>query len=303
MTLIGCIEAGGTKFVAGVIDADRRVLAETRLPTTTPAETIRATIDWLRGTAATPLAAIGIASFGPAGINPWREDWGRITTTPKAGWRDTDLAGPFAEAFAVPVGFDTDVNGAALAESRWGAAAGERTAAYVTLGTGIGGGAVVEGRVLHGRSHPEMGHIPVRRDPADAGFAGICPYHGDCLEGMASGPAIVARWGMPLSDLPADHPGHALIAFYVAQLCVSLIAMLSPGRIVIGGGVSHAPDLLERVRQETARQAAGYFPGLDTVATIVPPGLGERSGLMGALALGLDAFVRDQAVAGSASTR
>ena len=290
MTVFGCMEAGGTKVVVGILNDTREVLAETRIATTTPDATIGGAIDWLRTNARThgPLAAIGLASFGPAGIDPRRADWGHITSTPKPGWRDTDMAGPFGRAFGVPVGFDTDVNGAALAEHRWGAGRGERVAVYVTLGTGIGGGAVVDGQVLRGRGHPEMGHIAVRRDPADAGFAGVCPFHGDCLEGLASGPAVQARWGVPLSDLPADHAGHGIIAGYVAQLCITLEAMLSPGRIIIGGGVAKTPGLLDRVRGAAGAMSAGYFPGFGPAA-IVPPGLGERSGLLGALALAMDA--------------
>ncbi|CAN5382647.1 ROK family protein [soil metagenome] len=293
MTTFGCVEAGGTKFVLGILNEGRDVLAETRIATTGPGETIGTAIDWLSENARDhgPLAAIGIASFGPAGIDPARADWGRITSTPKPGWRDADMAGPFRRAFGVPLGFDTDVNGAALAEHRWGAGQGERTTVYVTLGTGIGGGAVLDGQVLRGRGHPEMGHIPVRRDPADAGFAGICPFHRDCLEGLASGPAVLARWGVPLSDLPADHPGHGIIAGYVAQLCVTLEAMLSPERIVIGGGVAKTPGLLERIGAEAGTMAAGYFPGFDPAA-IVPPGLGERSGLLGALALAMGSVCR-----------
>jgi fructokinase len=295
MTLYGCVEAGGTKLIVGVLDEARAIVAETRIATTLPDETIGAAVEWLRGHG--PLAAIGIASFGPAGIDRAAPDWGRITSTPKPGWRDADVAGPFGRAFGVPVGFDTDVNGAALAEHRWGAGQGERVAVYVTIGTGIGGGAVVDGQVLRGRGHPEMGHIPVRRDPADGDFAGSCPFHGDCLEGLASGPAILARWGVPLSDLPEDHPGHALIAGYIAQLCVALEAMLSPGRILIGGGVAKTPGLLALVRAEAQQRAAGYFPGFDPAA-IVAPGLGERSGLMGALALAEDALRRGLPSAG-----
>jgi fructokinase len=185
------------------------------------------------------------------------------------------------------VGFDTDVAAAAIAESRWGAAQGERVAVYVTVGTGIGGGAVLEGRALHGRSHAEMGHIAVRRDPADAGFAGTCPFHGDCLEGLASGPAIMARWGASLSELPADHPGHGIIAGYLAQLCLALEAMLSPGRIVIGGGVAQTPGLLKAIGERAEALAGGYFAGFDA-GRIVTPGLGEHSGLLGALALAMD---------------
>ncbi|HEX7821780.1 MAG TPA: ROK family protein [Sphingobium sp.] len=284
--LYGCVEAGGTKFVLGIVTGSGAVLASRTIPTTLPDETIGTAIDWIGGAARDHgmLSAIGIATFGPAGIDRTRADWGRITSTPKPGWRDSDMAGPFARAFGLPVGFDTDVTGAAVAEYLWGAAQGQRVAVYLTLGTGIGGGAVIDGRPLHGRTHPEMGHIPVRRDPADAGFAGICPFHGDCLEGLASGPAIHARWGVSLSDLQPDHPGHAIIAGYVAQLCIALEAMMAPGRIIIGGGVVRTPGLLPRIRVAAEAAGGNYFPGFDPNA-IVPPGLGERSGLLGAMAL------------------
>ncbi|MCE7795704.1 ROK family protein [Sphingobium sufflavum] len=284
--LYGCVEAGGTKMVLGIASGAGAVLDSLTIPTTLPDETIGAAVAWL-DRAARPygaLSAIGIASFGPAGIDRGGADWGRITATPKPGWRDCDMAGPFARALNLPIGFDTDVNAAALAEHRWGAAQGERVAAYVTLGTGIGGGVVIDGRPLHGRTHPEMGHVRVRRDPADGDFGGICPFHGDCLEGLASGPAILARWGVSLSDLPADHPGPAIIAGYVAQLCIALEAMMAPGRIVIGGGVAKTPGLLARIRAAAEGLAGGYFPGFDG-ARIVAPGLGERSGLLGALVL------------------
>lgn len=288
--LYGCIEAGGTKFVLGVVSGSREVVMEDRLPTGSPAETLSAAVAWFRTATAAhgPLAAMGIASFGPAGVDRRRDDWGFITTTPKPGWSGTDIAGTIGRALGLTVGFDTDVTAAAIAEGRWGAARGERTAVYVTLGTGIGGGVVIDGRPLHGRSHPEMGHIPVRRDPADESFAGVCPFHADCLEGLANGPAIRARWGASLSELPDDHPGHAIIAGYVAQLCMSVEAMLSPDRIIIGGGVAKTPGLLPHVREKALALNAGYFPGFDPLR-IVGPGLDERSGLYGALALAMDA--------------
>ncbi|HEX7852694.1 MAG TPA: ROK family protein [Sphingobium sp.] len=291
MALYGCLEAGGTKFVVGLVTDAGEIVASVRIPTTLPDETLGAAIDWLQAAAGDhgPLSALGIATFGPAGIDRARRDWGFITSTPKPGWRQTDMAGPLGQAFGLPVGFDTDVNGAALAESRWGAGRGERMLAYLTLGTGIGGGIVVDGHSLHGRTHSEMGHIAVRRDSADGGFAGICPFHGDCLEGLASGPAIMARWGRALSDLPSDHPGHGIIAGYVAQLCIALEAMVSPDRIIIGGGVAQTPGLLDRVRQRADIRSAGYFPGFDA-ARIVAPGLGSHSGLLGALALAQDAL-------------
>jgi fructokinase len=289
MTVYGCIEAGGTKFVLGLVAPDARIVARTRIATTQPAETSAAAIAWLKHAAAEHgrLAAIGIASFGPAEVARAAPRWGFLTDTPKPGWSGADIAGPYARAFGVPVGFDTDVNAAAVAERRWGAAQGAGNAVYVTIGTGIGGGAVVNGAPVHGLGHPEMGHVRVARHAGDR-FEGVCPFHGDCLEGLASGPAIERRWGMSLSDLPRDHPGHGFIAYYIAQLCVMLIGIAAPGRIVIGGGVSHAPGLIDAVRREARRLGGGYFAG-DPMEVIVPPGLGEDSGLLGAFALARDA--------------
>lgn len=285
--LFACIEAGGTKFVLGIAHGRDRMLRTTRVPTTTPAETLAATLAFFDEAAREfgRIAAFGIASFGPVDLDRRSPDWGWITETPKPGWSGTELAGLFGRSFDCPVGFDTDVNGAVLAESLWGAAVGADIALYVTVGTGIGGGALVEGRPVHGQRHPEMGHLLPRRHPNDRNFAGICPFHGDCLEGLASGPAIMARWGASLSDLPADHPAHAIIAGYLAQLVVAQQALLSPRRVILGGGVMATPGLIDRVRVEAARIAGGYFGTHDYADLIVPPGLADQAGLLGALAL------------------
>jgi fructokinase len=280
MAYYGCIEAGGTKFVLGLLDEGRTVHARTRIDTRTPAETIPAAIDWFRGHGV-PLEAIGIASFGPVRLDPQAPDWGHILATTKPGWSGADMAGPFARAFGCPVAFDTDVNGAALAESLWGAAQGADVAVYITIGTGVGGGVIVNGVPVHGLGHPEMGHASPPRHPDDLDFPGHCPFHGACYEGLASGPSIAARWGGSLSDLPPDHPGHDIIAFYLAHLAVSLSAFLAPRVIVLGGGVTGAPGLLARVRAEYRRIAADYMEP----PAIVAPGLGDNAGLLGALAL------------------
>lgn len=288
--LYACIEAGGTKFVAGLVAEPADVRATARFPTTSPDATIAAVLGWFADAVARhgAVRAAGIASFGPLSLDRSAPDWGHITATPKPGWSNTDLAGPVAAALRVPVGFDTDVNGAALAEVRWGAGAGQRIAVYLTIGTGIGGGAVVGGTPLYGLGHPEMGHMRIARHIDDRDFAGVCPFHGDCLEGLASGPAINARWGASLSDLPADHPGHAIIAHYIAQLIVNLQGVMAPGRIMLGGGVMATPGLLDRVRIAATALGGGYFAG-DPAQVIVAPGLGERAGLLGALALAMDA--------------
>lgn len=285
--LYGCIEAGGTKFVLGVARDHETLLRTTRIPTTKPAETLGATLAFFNdaSTEFGSFAAIGIASFGPVSLDRNAPDWGHITATPKPGWSGTDLAGAIGRAFDCPVGFDTDVNGAILAESLWGAARGSDIAVYITVGTGIGGGALIAGCPIHGLRHPEMGHMLPRRHPEDLAFAGICPFHGDCLEGLASGAAIRARWGCSLSELASDHPAHAIIAYYLAQLAVALQALLSPQRIVVGGGVMATPGLIDHVRAEAVRLSGDYFGCRDIATLIVPKGLGDRSGLLGALAL------------------
>lgn len=286
----GCVETGGTKFVLGVLAGTDDTRASLRVATTGPAETLAAVIAFFADNApAEGYEAFGIASFGPVDLDPLSARWGHITETVKPGWRDTDIAGAFVRAFGRPVGFDTDVNGAALGEATWGAAVGASVATYITVGTGIGGGATVEGKPLHGARHPEMGHFAPQRHPRD-GFPGICPFHAGCVEGLASGPAIQARWGTSLSELPDDHEGHDLIAFYLAQLVVAQQAMLSPDRIVMGGGVMRTPGLIGRVREAAARAGNGYFnAGADYETLVVEPALGQRSGLLGALALAMAA--------------
>lgn len=278
--LLGAVEAGGTKFVIAVGDAAGTIHATYRLPTTTPAETLAAATAWFA--AQPPLAAIGVGSFGPVELDPASPNWGRITDTPKPGWSNCDIAGHFARSLGVPVGFDTDVNAAALGEYRHRAA--RQDLCYVTIGTGVGGGLVINGQPVHGAAHPEMGHVFPRRHPADAGFAGTCPFHGDCLEGLASGPAIIARWGTSLDRLPPDHPAHAIIAFYLAQLCHSLFAITAVETVVLGGGVMHTPGLLERVTAATAELGNGYLPGASR-HRIEPPAIDGASALVGALAL------------------
>lgn len=280
---IALVEAGGTKFIIGVADGSRRIVARTRIETTRPEETIPAAIEWLRRQGEN-FSAVGIASFGPLDLDPFSPTWGHITRTTKPHWSGADIAGPFGAALACPVAIDTDVNGAALGESMWGAGVGMRSLLYLTIGTGIGGGAVVGGQRIHGVSHPEMGHIRMPRHPADKDFPGHCPFHGECLEGLAAGPSIVARWGAPLSDLPSDHIGHEIIAWYLAQAATTFQAIFEPGCIVLGGGVMATPGLIERVRTDAMTAANGYFAG-SANEVIVRPMLGEDTGLLGALAI------------------
>jgi fructokinase len=278
----GLVEAGGTKFVLGVATDKDTIEATTRIETTTPEETIGAMLNWFR--AQGELAAIGVASFGPLELDKASPDWGHITNTPKPHWSGADIAGPLKREFGCPVTIDTDVNGAALAEYHWGAGQGQKALLYFTIGTGVGGGAIVDGQIVQGLSHPEMGHIYLPRHADDLDFAGHCPFHGACLEGLASGPAIQARWGASLSELTADHPAHEIIAFYIAQTVVTMQAIFAPGRIIFGGGVMGTPGLMDRVRRQAVTLGGGYFRG-DPEEIVVLPGLGDRAGLLGALAL------------------
>ena len=279
--LVGGVEAGGTKLVCAV-GRGRDVMAETRIATTSPAETLADAIAFFKDHA--PLAALGVASFGPIDLDPRSPAYGFITTTPKPGWAHTDVVGPLRRALGVPVAFDTDVNAAALAEQRWGAARDATSVVYVTVGTGIGGGAVVNGRPVHGLVHPEMGHARIPHDRAADPFAGACPHHGDCWEGLAAAPALAARWGRPSETLPDEHPAWELEARYLALGLVNVILTLSPERVVLGGGVLARAGLLARVRAQVAALIHGYVRAADIVA----PALGDRSGVLGALALAAD---------------
>ncbi len=235
-------------------------------------------------------AAIGIAAFGPLDPDPASPTYGHITTTPKEGWAHTDFVGALRRHFDGPIAFDTDVNGAALGEWRWGAARGLDTFIYLTVGTGIGGGGMARGRLLHGLIHPEMGHIRLARDPQRDPFAGICPFHGDCLEGLASGPALEKRWGQKAETLPPDHPAWDLEADYLAQALHNFICVLSPQRIILGGGVMQQRHLFPRIRARVLASLNGYVQSpalLERIDEyIVPPALGSRAGVLGAIALG-----------------
>lgn len=287
--LVAGIELGGTKGIA-LIARGRDVIATARVPTAQPDVTLDALAerieDWQRLHG--PVTALGIASFGPLGLDRSHADYGRITSTPKPGWNDVDLVGRFARRFAVPIGFDTDVAGAALAEHRWGAARGCDVAVYLTVGTGIGGGVIVDGRPVHGLIHPELGHLRVRRMPGDD-FTGACRFHGDCLEGLAAGPAIAARTGLAGPDIGDDHPVWDNVAAELAEAMAQLMLTLSPRRILIGGGVFHNRSfLLDRIHARTAERLGGYLAGVgcaELAAIITAPELGDMAGPLGAIAL------------------
>lgn len=295
MELFGGIEGGGTKFVCAVGTGPDNIVDEIRFPTTTPAETIDTALGFFRGAVAkgATLRAVGIASFGPVDPNPASPTFGYVTSTPKPGWANTDFAGPVRAALGVPVGFDTDVNGAALGEGTWGAAQGLDTFVYLTVGTGIGGGAMVEGRMLHGVMHTEMGHIRIPHDFDADPFPGNCPYHGDCFEGLATGPSIEARWGHRAETLPPDHPAWALEAHYLGLACANFVLTNCPQRIILGGGVMQQAHLFPMIRREVQASLNGYVRIPEILRAIdsyiVPPGLGNRAGVLGAIALAMRA--------------
>lgn len=288
--LFGGIEAGGTKFVCAVGSGPDNIRAETRFATTTPEETIGRAVEFFRQHAnEMSLAAAGIAAFGPVDPDPRSASFGYITTTPKEGWQNTDLGGAVARALNVPVGFDTDVNGAALGEWRWGAAQELDTFIYLTIGTGIGGGGLVNGSLMHGLVHPEMGHIRIPHDLEADPYPGRCPYHGDCLEGLASGPAIGERWQRPAHELPDDHPAWSLQARYLALAVVNYVLTLSPQRVILGGGVMERRSLFPLVRAQVLELLNGYVQAPTLLENIddfiVPPALGGKAGVLGAIAL------------------
>jgi len=285
--LYGGIEGGGTKFICAVGTGPDDIRAEGRFETTTPDETMTQVVNFFKQQE--KLSAIGFACFGPLDPNPDSPTFGHILPTPKPGWSNADVVAPLRDAFNIPVNFDTDVNGAALGEWRWGAAQGLHTFIYLTVGTGIGGGAFVEGKLLHGLVHPEMGHIFINHDRERDPFEGACPFHKGCFEGLASGFAVEQRWGQRGGTLPEDHPAWELEADYIAQALMSYSMTLSPQRIIIGGGIGSLPHLLPKVQQKTRAYINGYIQSQaikDQIeAYIVHPGLGGHSGVLGAIAL------------------
>ncbi len=291
MKLFGGVESGGTKFVCMVGRDPDNIVSEIRFPTTDPDETIQKTISFFAPYARSKeLAAVGVASFGPVDLNPGSQTFGYITTTPKAGWQQVDLCGRIQQALNVPLAFETDVNAAAWGEKYW---VPENQPwdpfLYITVGTGIGVGVIVNGAPLHGLIHAEAGHLAIPHDWQRDPFPGVCPYHGDCLEGLASGFSMGERWGQNAQTLPDAHPAWDLEAEYIALALVNLIYTYSPQRIVLGGGVSQHPGLLQAVRQKVQQFNNGYIQSpwlLDKIDDyILPPALGNRSGVLGAIAM------------------
>lgn len=293
--LLAGVELGGTKCVCLIGAGPDDIREQIAIPTGGDADATLNRIEYiLRNFRTThgPIAALGVASFGPVDLDRTSARYGSITSTAKPGWRNTDVVRRLAKLFPVPVGFDTDVNGAALAEGRWGAAKHLADFAYVTVGTGVGVGLVVDGRPAYGFSHSELGHIRVARKAGDL-WHGACAFHGDCVEGLASGMAIAARAGLPASQIPCDSPVWELVAHTLAQLLHTIVLATAPRRILIGGGVAEGrPELLECVRRQLLESLNGYLKldqltgGIDGYA--VPPGLGSLAGPLGALALAAD---------------
>lgn len=289
--LIATLESGGTKMVAALARGPGDILCRERIPTTTPDETIANLVGYFEKVSdelGRPEAFV-VGTFGPADLDPASETYGFITSTPKPHWSQTDLLGPLREALKVPVVFETDVAASLFGEATWGAARGLKSACYFTVGTGIGGALMIEGELVHGIGHPEMGHMRVIRHNDDL-FEGSCPFHGDCLEGLASGTAMNERWKVPAETLPADHPAWKIEAYYLAQACLNVLMIAPPDRIILGGGVMHQEHLFLLVREELAKLLNGYL-AYDQLkgkleSFVVPPTLGDNAGVLGCVALG-----------------
>ena len=287
----GAIDAGGKKFICGITDEKGDTLEKISFPTETPEKTIPLVIDFFKDKG---ISALGIGCFGPLDLNLASETYGYITSSPKTDWKNYNLLGTLHSALNIPIYLDTNINAAILGEATWGAGKGLKNSIYLTIGNGIGGGAIVEGKLIHGMLHPEMGHIFVSRHPRDK-FAGNCPFHGgNCLEGMASGPAIEKRWGKSLDSLNETHPAWDLEAFYIAHALVNYILVLSPEKIILGGDVIKHKHLLPIIRKAVVKLLNGYvqteqiFKKIDEY--IVTPDLGENSGFFGAAALCIKNF-------------
>ena len=293
MSYYGGIEGGGSKFVCMVASGPTDIRAETRFPTTNPAETLGRAVAFFKQQAQQlTLSAVGVASFGPLSLDSTMPTFGQITNTIKPGWANTAIVGMLEAELNIPVIIDTDVNAAAFAEYWWGAAQALDPILYVTVGTGIGGGVVCRGKALHGLMHPEIGHMLIPHDRKLDSFSGVCPFHQDCFEGLASGTAMRQRWGQPAEMLPDDHPAWKIEAYYIALALANLILSFSPRRIVVGGGVMHHADLFPLVRRNVRQFLNGYIQSPQIIESIdqyiVPPALGNHAGVLGAIALAID---------------
>lgn len=287
--VLGALEAGGTKMVCAIGNEQGEILERISIPTETPEATLPALAGFFREHQA---EALGIGCFGPIDLNRASATYGYITTTPKLAWQNCDIVGVFKRELGIPVGFDTDVNGSALGEATWGITQGLENSMYITIGTGIGAGIIVNGKLLHGMLHPEAGHILLKPREDDA-YAGKCPFHKTCFEGLAAGPAIEARWGKKGIELAERREVWELEAYYIGQALVNYIVTLSPQRIILGGGVMHQEQLMLLIREEVKRQLNGYIVTKeleDMERYIVLPSLNDNQGIMGALKLGLEEY-------------
>ncbi len=287
----GTLEAGGTKMVLSVGNEQNELLEQASMPTEAPEKTIPAMIDWFRDK---NIVSLGIGTFGPVDLNQASPSYGWITKTPKPGWSDKPLLPPMRDALGVPALIDTDVNAAALAEWQLGAAKGLNSCMYVTVGTGVGAGLVIEGKLVHGLVHPELGHMLLRQEPGDPAPDGFCPYHKGCLEGLAAGPAIEKRWGTKAQYLSPDHEAWKQEAAYLAQMCMNAVCAFSPEKIILGGGVMQQKHLFPLIRRKTLELLNGYIQAKAIMeridSYIVEPGLGTKSGATGALLLAQQAY-------------
>ena len=286
MAIMAAVEAGGTKFNCGLGDENGNIIDQVSIPTTTPEETMKKVIEYFKDK---KFDVMGVGSFGPIDPIKGSKTYGHITKTPKAYWSDYNLIGELKKHFDVPMEFDTDVNGAALAEAWWGAGKGFKNVMYITVGTGIGAGATVDGKMLQGLTHPEMGHISVKRHPEDT-FEGTCSFHGDCLEGMAAGPAIEKRWGTKGIELAEDNRVWEMEAYYLSQALVNYILILSPEKIIMGGGVMKQKQLFPLIHKNVKEMLNGYVDKKEILEDIenyiIYPGLGDYAGFIGSFALG-----------------
>ena len=286
--LYGALEAGGTKMVCAIGDENGKILEQVSIPTTTPDETMDRIADYFRGK---DIKAIGIACFGPIDLDKSSPTYGYITSTPKTVWKNYNIVGRVKEDLGIPVGFDTDVNGSLLGEVTYGCAKGLSDAIYLTIGTGIGGGVMANGKLLHGMLHPELGHIRIGKRAEDKGNS-VCPFHDDCLEGLASGPSIEKRWGKRAVELSDREEVWDLEAEYLATAIMSYCLTLSPKKIILGGGVMHQEQLFSLIREKFVKKIAGYIntKELDDIDSyIVPASLNDDQGIMGAIKLAIDA--------------
>jgi len=285
MKLYGALEAGGTKMVCAVGDENGRILERVSIPTGTPADTMPPMLDFFRDKG---ISALGIGCFGPVDLNRDSRTYGFITSTPKLAWQNYDIVGAFRQGLGVPVGFDTDVNAAALGEATWGCTRDVANSIYVTVGTGIGAGVIVNGKPLHGMMHPEGGHILISRHPDDPLSEGCCPFHKNCLEGLAAGPSLEKRWGVRGAELSDRKEVWDLEAYYIAQAICNYIMVVSPEMVILGGGVMHQEQLFPLIREKVLEMVAGYIQTeelADIDYFIVPASLHDDQGIMGCLEL------------------